>query len=448
MSWRIEELELAVDDPASERWLEVHLAANRAVWGAGAERTTVAEVLDAPARRHEVRRAFGLWVDDGQGPDGLAAAAQTIRSTRDNLDTAGLWLSVHPSHQRRGLGSALLSHCEASLRADGCTRIHEHSGAPVESGDAATGFAIARAYRQTLVDLRQDLAAAGGGGRARPAGARPRPRGIRPGDRGRRAAGGVARGPSDARPTDEHRRFRPATSTSTRRTGTRSGWPRVWNTPGEVRSIESVREARPVGPARGLHRPRGSEAGLAGPRHAGRHLVLREHRGNALGLALKVANLRALAREQPGSDVGAHVERRDQRPDARRQRPARFHGHRVDPRVGARASEPASQPGRPARSRAPPRPSPCRHSRGRWGGTGRRRAARARTAVPPRACLPGRAVRRPRARGAGWSTARGLPPGVREVGDDRGQAGAGRASARTARPDRPGASPRRCRCCR
>ncbi|MEO7752862.1 MAG: GNAT family N-acetyltransferase [Terracoccus sp.] len=298
MSWRIEELELAVDDPASERWLEVHLAANRAVWGAGAERTTVAEVLDAPARRHEVRRAFGLWVDDGQGPDGLVAAAQTIRSTRDNLDTAGLWLSVHPSHQRRGLGSALLSHCEASLRADGCTRIHEHSGAPVESGDAATGFAIARAYRQTLVDLRQDLAL--------PVGEDELDRLAPDLDRAayvlETAVGGLPEEWLEDRALLARRMSTDAPSGDVDLD--EEDWDaervaRVWNTPGEVRSIESVARHVPSGRLVGFTdlavRPGSPDLAVQGDT-----LVLREHRGNALGLALKVANLRALAREQPG----------------------------------------------------------------------------------------------------------------------------------------------------
>jgi GNAT superfamily N-acetyltransferase len=152
---RVKEIELAVGDRRSEAWLEVHHAANRAVWGDAAQRTSIEEIVDVADRRHEVRRTFLV---SEAGSDVVLAAGQTIRRTRENLGTAGLWLSVHPDHQRRGIGSLLLGHCEQTLRDDGCDRIHEHSGSPTEHGNAAKGFALASGYRQTLVDLRQDLA--------------------------------------------------------------------------------------------------------------------------------------------------------------------------------------------------------------------------------------------------------------------------------------------------
>src|SRR3954447_22642546 len=101
MTVRIHEIQLAVGDSESEAWLEVHHAANRAVWGNAAQRTSIEEIVDVAARRHEVRRTF--VANAGQSAEVLGAA-QTIRRTRDNVGTAGLWLSVHPGHQRRGLG--------------------------------------------------------------------------------------------------------------------------------------------------------------------------------------------------------------------------------------------------------------------------------------------------------------------------------------------------------
>ncbi len=298
MKWRIEEISLAVGEPVSEAWVEVHLAANRAVWGVGAERTTVAEVVHAAARGQEVRRTFGLWVDGHLGADGLVAAAQTIRRTRDNLGTAGLWLSVHPSDQRRGLGSALLSHCEWSLREDGCARIHEHSGAPAESGDAATGFAVAHSYRQTLLDLRQDLTLP----LAEATLSRLAPR-LDP-------AAYVLETAVDCLPEKwlEDRALLARRMSTDAPSGDidldEQDWDaervrQVWNTPSPVWSLESVVRHVPSGRLVGFTdlvvRPGSPTLAVQGDT-----LVLREHRGHALGLALKVANLRTLARERPG----------------------------------------------------------------------------------------------------------------------------------------------------
>lgn len=294
MTLQIKEIDLAVDDLTSEAWLEVHHAANRHVWGGAAERTSIAEIVDVAERRHEVRRSF---VVTEEGADGPVAAAQTIRRTRDNVGTAGLWLSVHPDHQRRGIGSSLLVHCEQVLRDDGCDRIHEHSGAPVENGDAATGFAHVNDYRQTLLDLRQDLALPVDEAALTALDPRPDP------------AAYVIETSVDGLPEAwlEDRALLARRMSTDAPSGDidldEEDWDAervrlLWNTPSPIWGIESVARHVPTGRLVAFTdivvRPGQPDLAVQSDT-----LVLREHRGRALGLAVKIANLRALQRERP-----------------------------------------------------------------------------------------------------------------------------------------------------
>jgi len=295
MTMQPKEIQLTPGEATSEAWLEVHHAANRAVWGAGAQRATIEEIIDLSGRRHDARRTFGVWVD---GVDEPVAAAQTIRNTRENTETGGVWLSVHPDHQRAGHGRRLLAHCEQVLRDDGCTRVHEHSGAPVEHGDAATEFALANGYRQTLVDLRQDLnlpVEAGTLEALTPA--------LDPGEY-------VVEVAVDGLPEEwlEDRALLARRMSTDAPMGDidldEEDWDadrvrRQWNTPSPIWAVESVARHVPSGRLVAFTdlvvRPGQTDLALQGDT-----LVLREHRGRALGLAIKVANLAALQREKPG----------------------------------------------------------------------------------------------------------------------------------------------------
>ena len=291
---RVKEIELAVGDRRSEAWLQVHHAANRAVWGDAAQRTSIEEIVDVADRRHEVRRTFLV---SEAGSDVVLAAGQTIRRTRENLGTAGLWLSVHPEHQRRGIGSLLLGHCEQTLRDDGCDRIHEHSGSPAEHGDAATGFALANGYRQTLVDLRQDLALPVHEATLGALDPRPDPTAY------------VIETSVDGLPEDwlEDRAVLARRMSTDAPSGDidldEEDWDaervrQLWNTPSPIWGVESVARHVPTGRLVAFTdivvRPGQPDLAVQSDT-----LVLREHRGRALGLAVKLANLRALQRERP-----------------------------------------------------------------------------------------------------------------------------------------------------
>ena len=143
-----------------ERWVEVHNAAGRAIWGDAAQQTTPTDVRAAYRTSDQRQTAWAAVDADGR----LVGAVALIEPLRENLDTAGIWLSVHPDSWRRRIGSRLLAHVEDAARAGrplpdppAQWRSDQHSGAPTASGDAPTGFALASGYRQVLLDLRSDL---------------------------------------------------------------------------------------------------------------------------------------------------------------------------------------------------------------------------------------------------------------------------------------------------
>lgn len=285
----IDQIELAVDDPVSEAWLQVHHRATVGIWGLMAQRTTLPEVVQATTRRPERRITFAATLADGA----LVGAVQAIVPLIENTDTGGIWLSVDPDHVRSGIGTALLAKAEQALRWAGCRRVHEHSGAPVEDGDAATGFAVASGYRQTLLDLRQDLAMPLAEGRLDA---------LHPHlDASAYVIETATDGVPEAWLADRaHLSRRMSTDAPT---GYSDLEEQDWDVERVVRQRNSgVLGLRTV-EAVARHAPSGRLVGFSeidvspgSPELAvqGDTLVLREHRGHALGLALKVANLRRL----------------------------------------------------------------------------------------------------------------------------------------------------------
>jgi GNAT superfamily N-acetyltransferase len=115
--------------------VEVHHAANHAKFGPPGQRTTLANVLAVPGRRHEQWQCLA-----GSG-DKLVGAGAAI-TTRDNPHVGTMWLSVHPDHQGRGLGGALLAEIERDLRERGCTELLVHATEISDGGGASPHFAI------------------------------------------------------------------------------------------------------------------------------------------------------------------------------------------------------------------------------------------------------------------------------------------------------------------
>lgn len=290
----IAQVELAVGDRASEAWLDVHHRANVATWGQNAQRTTVAEVVEVTTRRPERRATFAATSPNGC----VVGAAQVIVQLRENTDTGGIWLSVDPEHVRRGIGTALLATAEGSLRSAGCRRVHEHSGAPVKEGDPAMRFAIASGYRQTLLDLRHDLVL--------PVAEKT----LRRLEPALDASAYVVQTAHDGVPAEwlDDRALLARRMSTDAPMGDIDLDVQDWDVERVVRqrnsgmpgrrTIEAV--ARHVG-SRRLVGFSEIDVAAGAPELAvqGDTLVLREHRGQALGLAMKVANLRLLQQVVP-----------------------------------------------------------------------------------------------------------------------------------------------------
>jgi GNAT superfamily N-acetyltransferase len=124
--------------------VEVHHAANHAKFGPRAQRTTLADVLAVPGRRHEQWQCFA-----GYAGDKLVGAGAAI-TTRDNPHVGTMWLSVHPDHQGRGLGGALLAEIERDLRERGCTELLVHATETSDGGGASPHFAARYGFRYAV----------------------------------------------------------------------------------------------------------------------------------------------------------------------------------------------------------------------------------------------------------------------------------------------------------
>lgn len=96
-----------------ERWVEVHNAAGRVISGDAAQQTTPTDVRAAYRTSDQRQTAWAAVDADGR----LVGAVALIEPLRENLDTAGIWLSVHPDSWRRRIGSRLLAHVEDAARA-------------------------------------------------------------------------------------------------------------------------------------------------------------------------------------------------------------------------------------------------------------------------------------------------------------------------------------------
>jgi len=274
-----------------EEWVGVHAAADDAIWSGHGSSWSADELREL--QRATAGRRTALAAVDQLGA--VVGAVQLLEPLRDNLDRAYMWLAVRPDRWRQGIGSTLLRAGEDLAAGAGRTIMSSTSDSPQESGGAGGAFSRHHGYQLAQVDLRQDLTL-----------------------------------PADAVPADtlsEHPEY-----------GIETVWdtlPQEWlddramlarristDAPMGDQELEEedwdadrVREQWARARAQGRravesvarHLESGRLVGYtdllisASTPHLGYQddtLVLREHRGHGLGLALKQANLAAVQREQ------------------------------------------------------------------------------------------------------------------------------------------------------
>lgn len=281
----------------------VQVAANRHLLGDRHASRTADEVLGwlRTDTAHDCR--LGIALDAGQ-PVGQWAITLT---RHDNLHLSDVDVVVTPGHRGRGVGGRLLEHVESLARATGRPVVQSWGLLPADpqAPDPTTAFAVRHGYTSTLPSLRSDLDL----DRADPASVE---RALAPLDA---EVGGHLDGDDteyrlltwwwDLEPgawLDERAHLTQRMSTDAP-TGDMTVEEERWDAD-RVRGWErtAAAQGRAVVDTAALHVPSGRLVAFtqiavpgADPVQAFQWntLVLREHRGHRLGMAIKAANLRA-----------------------------------------------------------------------------------------------------------------------------------------------------------
>ena len=273
------------DRPGEPGWLEVELA-------------RILRGMDG------VDRSIPLAAFDGAGE--IVGTAELLLTLRDNVSVAQLGhLSVRPALRRRGVASELLAAAERSAVTHGRTVMTSTADQPLGTGAAWPGhaFALRRGYRITQQEWRRDLALPVDPDRLLA---------LEQGASGLAAGYDIVEwaGAYPERWLEDRAELGRQMSTDAP-AGDRTHDEEDWDVE-RLRSLERfVAEMdRTMLAAGAVHRASGRLVAfteIAVPNtlpvraYQWDTLVARAHRGHRLGLLVKIANLRALARVFPGT---------------------------------------------------------------------------------------------------------------------------------------------------
>lgn len=237
--------------------------------------------------------------------DGVDVAYGTARlPLRDNLSVATVSLSVLPSRRRRGVGTALAEGILAFVRSEGRTNVVWTVGSPLDEESPGCSFSHNMGARRALLRLRRELD-------LRKVDDRELDNLLRTQIEGRDSAYEIVtwvdRAPDDLVEGVANLVGRMSTDTPS---GDLSLEPEVWDAPRwREKESDAFRAGRRRLAAGAVDRSGhlaaftdiGAWAREPTVAEQWNTIVDPEHRGNRLGLATKVANLRNLRREIPGA---------------------------------------------------------------------------------------------------------------------------------------------------
>ncbi len=152
------EVDLLADKDTARAWIEVMARSSEAAWGQEHSAWTLAEVQ---GRRRGTGHSFvDLAAVESGRVVGMAAVAMPLR---DNPALALLMLHVDPDHRRVGIGSALARHALDRIAAAGRTIVQAETEIPYGTADCAgppfaeqAGFASVQTVLRSAMPLPAD----------------------------------------------------------------------------------------------------------------------------------------------------------------------------------------------------------------------------------------------------------------------------------------------------